>query len=107
MALGSSTRNYAKLSQSPEGVTRWLKTLSVQCFRSEVAGGTVEFLLKFITAFQGKCKKSSQDLGYDTDHSGIIGKMTNFGTIVISNKNGTLFLLKLSYSNKYLSQPKL
>ena len=27
--------------------------------------------------------------------------------IVISNKSGTLFLLKLSYSKKYLSQSKL
>ena len=27
--------------------------------------------------------------------------------IVIPNKNKTLFLLKLSYSKKYLSQPKL
>ena len=28
-------------------------------------------------------------------------------TIVILNKNKTLFILKLSYSNKYLYQPKL
>ena len=32
---------------------------------------------------------------------------TDYPDIVILNKNGKLFLLKLSYSNKYLSQSKL
>lgn len=41
---------------------------------------------------------------------GLRGNMKNNtidNGIVISNKDGTLFLLKLSYNNKYLSKSKL